>query len=216
MTHSPLAAAPLAADSLADCLAELAGVFGAPLDAADIAAIVANGRFEALSALAGDPRHAADLASAITALSVAGDGAAATAALNAAYCRLFLGLGPEPASIPIESAHHGSGRLFQQPVADIAALLAERGLSIAAGCGEPADHLSIQLALLEQLIRLQENVVGSDERDNIDALRRRLLTWTPHFAAAVGRADPSGFYAALARVLVRLLDDAAPRHASAA
>lgn len=211
MPHPELSAAVYA-----DCLAELAGVFGAPLEASDITGLIGADGFEALSALRADPRHATDLDAALAILRAAGDGVTATSALNAAYCRLFLGLGPEPASIPIESAHHGSGRLFQQPVADIAALLTAHGLTVAQGCGEPADHLSVQLALMEQLIRLQENVVGSDARATIAALRQRLLTWTPNFAAAVGRADPTGFYAALARVLVRLLEDAEARYASAA
>jgi TorA-specific chaperone len=201
---------------LADCLAELAGVFGAPLEEADVVALVAAGRFEMLSVLADDPRHAVDLRGAMAALIAAGMPAAATSRLNAVYCRLFLGLAGDPATLPYESAHRGDGRLFQAPAGEIADLLAERGLGAAIGVSEPADHLAIELALLEQLIRLESSVVGVDEHDTIAALIARLAAWTPDFAEAVARADTTGFYAALARVLVRLLGEIAPRYASAA
>jgi TorA-specific chaperone len=202
--------------ALADCFAELAGVFGAPLEAADIAGLIENGGFEALGVLAADPRHAVDLNAAIAALKAAGTAETATGRLNAVYCRLFLGVGGNAATLPIESAHRGNGRLFQEPVAEIADLLTTHGLRPAAGFSEPPDHLAIELALLEQLIRLESSIVGIDERSTIAALRTRLAGWTPDFAAAVGSADATGFYAALARVLVRLLDDVAPRYASAA
>lgn len=202
--------------TLADCFAELAGVFGAPLEEADIAGLLENGRFEALSALADDARHAVDMRAALAALLAAGSPEAATSRLNATYCRLFLGLSGETATLPFESAHRGDGRLFQEPVAEVAEMLAAHGLCPAAGFVDAPDHLAIELALLEQLIRLEGSVVGADEHAAIAALRDRLAGWAPSFAEAVTHADPTGFYAALARVLVRLLEDVAPRYASAA
>lgn len=202
--------------ALADCFAELAGVFGAPLETSDVARLFETGGFDALAVLADDPRHAADLAAAFAALVAAGTAEAATSRLNAAYCGLFLGLGGDSSTLPIESAHRGDGRLFQEPVEVMSDLLAAHGLRPAEGFVEPADHLSLELALLEQLIRLETCLVDADEHATIRALRLRLADWTPGFAAAVARADRSGFYAPLARLLVRLLDDAEPHFATAA
>jgi TorA specific chaperone len=192
---------------LADCFAELARLFGAPLDEVEIAALFESGRFDALQALACDPRQAADLRGAIAAVKSAGDTATATSRLNSAFCRLFLGLGPTPATLPIESAHRGTGRLFQEPAALMSEMLAAHGLCLTESFAEPPDHLAVELSLLEQFIRLEASLVDIDGRAAISTLRRRLVEWTPDFAEAVAEHDPTGFYAALARILVRLLDD---------
>jgi TorA specific chaperone len=193
---------------LADCFAELARLFGAPLDEVEIAALFESGRFDALQALATDPRHAVDLRGALAAVKSAGDTAAATSQLNAVFCRLFLGLGSTPATLPIESAHRGGGRLFQEPAAIMSDMLASHGLCLTDSFAEPPDHLAVELSLLEQFIRLEASLVDIDERAAISTLRRRLVEWTPDFAKAVAEHDPTGFYAALARILVRLLEDA--------
>ncbi|MGJ5178578.1 TorD/DmsD family molecular chaperone [Bradyrhizobium oligotrophicum] len=200
----------LRSDSLqfADCLTELARLFGAPLEEVEVAALIANQRFDALHVLDCDPRHHPDLCGAISAVTSVGDAAAATSLLNAAFCRLFLGLGPSAATLPIESAHRGNGRLFQEPVSIMSDMLAAHGLCPSKNFTEPPDHLAIELSLLEQLIRLQASLVEVDERAAISTLCRRLAEWTPDFAAAVAANDPTGFYAALARILVRLLEDA--------
>lgn len=207
-SHDPLV--------LADCLAELATVFGVPLEEPEARALREGGHFDALQALAVDPRHAVDLRAAIAALKAAGSAAEATSRLNAVYCRLFLGLGGDASTLPIESAHRGDGRLFQEPVDAMAALLAAHDLVPAADFVEPLDHLTVELSLLEQLIRVEASLVDIDEHAAITALRRRLAEWTPGFAEAVGRADPTGYYAALARVLVRLVHDIAPEFGLAA
>ena len=201
---------------LADCFAELARLFGAPLEQEEVAGLLAHGRLDALQALATDPRHALDLRGAIAALRAAGDAAAATSRLNSTFCRLFLGLGPDPSTLPIESAHRGEGRLFQEPAAAMAELLAAHDLCPAEGFVEPPDHLSVELSLLEQLIRLEASLVDVDEGAAIATLGHRLADWTPGFAEALAGRDPTGFYAALARILVRLLEDTAPAFADAA
>lgn len=201
---------------LADCLSELARLFGAPLEEAEIAALCAAGQFDALRVLAVDPHHALDLRGAIAALKVAGGPATATSLLNTVFCRLFLGLGGASSALPIESAHRGDGRLFQEPASIMTEMLVAHDLMPADGFAEPPDHLSIELSLLEQLIRLEASLVDVDEHAAVSALRRRLVEWTPSFAAAVAENDPTGFYAALARVLVRLLADTPSERASAA
>jgi TorA-specific chaperone len=114
------------------------------------------------------------------------------------------------------SAHRGDGRLFQEPASIMTEMLIAHDLVPAEGFSEPPDHLSVELSLLEQLIRLEASLVDVDEHAAISALRRRLVEWTPGFAEAVAEYDPTGFYAALARVLVRLLADVTPEQASAA
>jgi len=193
----------------ADCFAELARLFGAPLDEVEVAALFERGRFDALQALDCDPRHAVDLRAAIAAVKSAGDATAATSRLNSVFCRLFLGLGPTAATLPIESAHRGEGRLFQEPAAAMSEMLTAHGLCLTENFAEPPDHLAVELSLLEQFIRLEASLVDLDERPAIATLCRRLAEWTPNFAEAVALHDPTGFYAALARILVRLLDDVA-------
>lgn len=200
----------------ADCYAELARLFGAPLEEAEVAALIANGRFDALRSLTHDPQHAVDLRGALAAVKAAGDVAAATSRLNAAFCRLFLGLGPHSTTLPIESAHRGDGRLFQEPAAAMSEMLVAHDLSPAEGFAEPPDHLSVELSLLEQFIRLEASLVEVDEHEATATLHRRLADWTPSLAEALTEHDPTGFYAALARILVRLLDADAPGFASAA
>ncbi len=201
---------------LADCFAELAHLFGEPLEQVEIASLVENGRFDALHVLAGDPRHAIDLRCAFATLRAPDGPAAVTSRLNATFCRLFLGIGGTSATQPIESAHRGDGRLFQEPVTVMSRMLAAHDLRPSEGFVEPPDHLSIELSLLEQLIRLEASVVDVDEYASIITLRRRIAEWTPGFANALASHDPTGFYAALARVLVRLLEEATPDRASAA
>lgn len=205
----------LDSECAADCLGELAGLFGAPLEEADVAVLMESGQFGRLQALARDPAHARDLATAIAAVRSAGSVEAATTRLNVDYCRLFLGLTGSAATQPIESAHRGDGRLFQDPVDSMTTLLVERGLRPADGFVEPPDHLTIELSLLEQLLRLDLGLLDVDESAAIETLRRRLAEWTPRFAEACRAADQTGFYAALARLLVRLLVEAEPTSVAA-
>ena len=201
---------------LADCFAELARLFGAPLEEFEIAALGGVGYLLAVGVLA-PPGHPALLPPGTRGgLWVAGDPAVATSRFNSVFCRLFLGLGGASAALPIESAHRGDGRLFQEPASIISEMLIAHDLVPARGFAEPPDHLAVELSLLEQLIRLEASLVDADEHAAISVLRRRLVEWTPSFAAAVAENDPTGFYAALARILVRLLTDVAPEQASAA
>lgn len=208
--------APMDPTVFADCCGELARLFGAPLERGEVAALIENGRFDALQTLAGDPRHAIDLRGALAAARAAGDVDAATSRLNAAFCRLFLGLGPVSETQPIESAHRGDGRLFQEPAAEMRDLLRAHDLVPADGFAEPLDHLSVELSLLEQFIRLETSLVEVDEHAATASLHRRLAEWTPRFAEALGEHDGTGFYAALARILVRLLEAETSDLASAA
>ena len=201
-----MTSAPSTVDLLADCFRELAGFFGAPLERDDVADLRRTGRFGALDDLARDPAFAAELRNAIDAACAPATDAEAESLLNRSFGELFLGIGGRVGARPIESAHRGSGRLFQEPAAEMKVLLAERGLTPTEGFVEPPDHITIELSLLEQLMRLDSAVVGHADRPAIEAMRKRLASWVPAFATQCKAHDSSGFYAALAAVLVGLLD----------
>jgi TorA-specific chaperone len=181
--------------SAADICAAFADFFAAPLEEADIAALREDGRLGALAPLADRP----DWVRARQVLAGFAEVADAVSDLNAAFCCLFLGAGgPRGNAPPYQSAYLGTGRLFQEPAAEMAELLAARGLAVAGGAGEPPDHLAIELALLEAVL--------ADPADTA-AMLNRLLGWVPQFAALCAGRDATGFYAALAALLHGFLLD---------
>ena len=187
--------------SPADICAAFADFFAAPLGAADIAALRADGQLGGLAPLRD---HAAALR-AREVLAGFADADEAASTLNAAFCCLFLGAGgPYGTASPYESAYLGSGRLFQAPTDEMAALLAAHGMGLAEGVCEPPDHLAIELALLAALLS------GLAPQPAVPALLERLLGWVPHFAASCAACDTTGFYAALAALLHAFLLEQRP------
>ncbi|CAH2601363.1 Molecular chaperone TorD family protein [Rhodovastum atsumiense] len=184
--------------SRADLFAGFATFFAAPLEQEDVAALRADGRLGCLGALLQRPVCRPPLQRACTVLAGFADTPTATSRLNAAFCRLFLGTGgPQGTVPPCESAWRGTGgRLFQEPTAEMATLLATHGLAVAAECCEPPDHLAIELSLMAALLAAPD-----PDATAVAALRERLLGWVPRFAAACTTCDPPGFYAALATLL---------------
>lgn len=187
--------------SPADICAAFADFFAAPLEAADIAALRADGRLGGLAPLCDHPaaRRARDV------LAGFADAEAAASTLNAAFCCLFLGAGgPHGTASPYESAYLGTGRLFQAPTDEMAALLTAHGIGLAEGVCEPPDHLAIELALLAALL------AGPAPDPDTAPLLARLLGWVPSFAARCAGCDATGFYAALAALLHAFLLDQRP------
>ncbi|SDJ23074.1 TorD/DmsD family molecular chaperone [Aliiruegeria lutimaris] len=189
----------------ADLFRDFAVFFGAPLELEDIAALRREQSLSALSFLEKDARFRDDLAQALSALLEPPTDAEAQAKLNRAYFLLFLGVAGGKGAPPFESAYRGTGRLFQEPVAEMAALLESTGLKPAEGFVEPPDHLTIELSLLEQFLRLDATITGIDAELAISNLRARLRSWVPAFARACAENDTTGFYAALARAMTTLL-----------
>ncbi len=121
--------------------------------------------------------------------------------LSTAFMRLFEGVGGPRTVSPFESAHTSPrGRLFQAPAAAVDRLLAQTSLVLTGGIGEPADHLSVELALLAHMLR---DCAGWPETALL--LDRHLLNWVPGFARAVQHADTTGFYAGVASLLAGFL-----------
>jgi hypothetical protein len=80
------------------------------------------------------------------------------------------------------------------------ALLRRAGVSVRADVKEPADHLSIELALLGRMTR-----DGASRRDRREFLDLHLLAFTPMFAIKCDDADRTGFYAAAADLMLGFL-----------
>lgn len=128
--------------------------------------------------------------------------ASITRQLSVTYMLLFEGVaGPRTVSL-YESAYGGGSRLFQRASGDMEALLQRFGVIFRKDCGEPPDHLSIELALLSKVLRV-------DDDDGVSLLRDRLIAWVPEFAAHCRKADPSGFYCGASMVLKDLLTSTA-------
>lgn len=202
---APAPLPPHPAARLAEAVATAAALFGAPLDARDIEALRQPVPRGALAPIAATGGLEAEIEAAVAVLHGLGEAEAAVPALNRAFCLLFLGAGGPSAAAPYESAYQGNGRLYQEPAAEMAALLDRRGRRPAPDFPEAPDHLAIELALLEEALR---GVAAGDDPladATAAALLTRLRRWVPAFAAACRAHDPSGFYAAAAVLLDRLL-----------
>jgi TorA-specific chaperone len=136
-----------------------------------------------------------------SALDVEAPAAALARELAAAFTQLFDGVGGGKTVSPYESAHvSASGRLFQAPADEMEKLLRQSDVSTDGAFREPADHLSVELALLARLIRHD-----SDHETQAALLDDHLLVWVPLFADRCQACDHTGFYAGAAQVLVAFL-----------
>lgn len=127
----------------------------------------------------------------------------ATIQLNRDFGRLFLGIdGPGHAVPACQSDYPDGGAPHFGMAVEVATLLRSHGLAIAERCVEPADHISVQLALMECLIERNEPVAHA-EADSL--LQSHLLGWVPEFTARCVACDATGFYAALATLLLGFL-----------
>lgn len=178
----------------------LAGLFLAPLPLAAVVSFREGFEASLLDELERQPGCTQGVR-AMKAVLANGEPTALTRQLGIAFMQLFEGTGGPRTVSPFESAHAGAGgRLFQAPAQDMDRLLSTAGLRLTRGAHEPADHLSVELALLAHMMRDPGQRHGT-----ASFLERRLLAWVPGFAEAVGTADPAGFYAGAASVLAGFL-----------
>jgi TorA-specific chaperone len=187
----------------------LAGLFIAPVSAATIDSYRAGVGATFLRALGQEP--GCETGARQIRLSLSGEVPAAEVArrIGIAFTYLFEGLGGPRAVPAFESVHVSpSGLLFQAQAGAMDARLRQAALVMTDGTGSPADHLSIELALLARLMRR-----GATRREQAALLDRHLLGWTSGFAGQVIAADDTGFYAGAASVLSGFL---AARRASIA
>jgi TorA specific chaperone len=166
----------------------LAGVMSAPMSVAAVTAcrsLEGRALFEAITDEFGRTRGIEAMRSA---LDTDETDAQTAARLSGCYTRLFDGPGG-PATVSLyESTYSGpTQRLHQQAAVGMEAMLRRCGMAIRPGHREPADHLSLEVALLATLLR-----TGDQQRAG--ELQRQLMGWVAQVAAACAAADPSGFY----------------------
>ncbi|MDF3810317.1 MULTISPECIES: molecular chaperone TorD family protein [Rhodopseudomonas] len=205
MTTTQSASLPLTA--YAEAIATVTALFGAPLEQSDLAALrLLPANSGPLAALAGIDALRPGVETAVKAVCDLPDIAQAESVLNTAFCRLFLGSGGPMSAPPYESAYQGSGRLYQEPAGEMALLLRRRGRGPAEDFPEAPDHLVIELSLLSEALELAAASGNVDDTEVANELLARLRRWVPDFAAACQMHDTTGFYAASAGVLERLLN----------
>lgn len=117
-------------------------------------------------------------------------------ALNRAWTLLFTGAGG-PGGVPPYASAHTESRLYGAAAARMQAELTRLEMSVAADCHEPPDHVAIELAVLAELL-------WREAPAEAEAFRRTELAWLPAFCRGCEAADPTGFYAASARLLAVL------------
>ena len=124
------------------------------------------------------------------------DGAEATRTLERSYTLLFSGAGGPATVAPYESVFASNGgRLFGESEARMRTLLRHLDLHVAAGPGEPADHVAIECAVMAEL------PAGAPPRAD---LVRRMDGWLGDFRDACGTFDESRFYAGAATIAAAL------------
>jgi len=127
--------------------------------------------------------------------------------LAADFTRLFL-LDARDAAAPYASAYLDS-QLYGEPHRQMQAFLGSGGLRVQAGFKEPADHLAVFLAFMEDNARKATHAGAADRREaaglQADFLNSALLSWLPRFEArcqALRGETASDFYPAVAALLL--------------
>jgi TorA-specific chaperone len=179
----------------------LAGLFLRPLAIETVRSLREGPGAALLGALALQPECAVG-ARRMRDIVLAGDNPAEVARdLSNEFTLLFDGVGGPRTASPYESAYFGfSRRLFQAPTGEMNRLLWQADVSVSSDVKEPADHLSIELALLGRMMR-----EGASHRNKCALLDLHLMAFTPMFADKCLEADRTGFYAAAADLMLGFL-----------
>jgi TorA-specific chaperone len=193
------AARPAEDADLAALLVLAAALFAAPPQEATIASLRHGAAADLMARLAGDDALAGPIAALAEKIAGDEDAAAVARRLAPVFGLLFLGLAGPATVAPYESVHRCGGRLYQAPVGEMERLLADHDLAVGFD-REPADHLSIETALLAHLV--------ATAHPDRHALAERLRGWLPAFRAGVAAADGSGVWAAAAALLAAAIDRA--------
>jgi len=133
--------------------------------------------------------------------------------LAGAYGFLFLGAGGPQSVPPYESVYTSQkGSMYQEAERQTLEMLKECGLGVSRDIHEPTDHIAIQLELMGRLAELSVEASQTDaQRAGVLIIQQKrfleehLLKWVPEFSAHCAEHDPSGFYAAVARLMTTIL-----------
>jgi TorA specific chaperone len=178
----------------------LAGVFAAPMDTETLQACrLAVDDFAAAPV---DPLLQPALERLRDALAALPPGAAGVAALAHSHTLLFSGVaGRNNTVAPYESAFTTStGRLFGESESRMTALLADLDLRVADDLREPADHVSVEAAVMAELAE------AHDLNEPRLELQNALRGWIGAFRDACVKQDARGFYAGAAMLAAALAD----------
>jgi len=208
---TPTAAAPAlpAADRavLLDALARLLACEPSPETVAALAGPDGEAALSGLIDLPGLGVPAKALLDAALAARAAHDNDRSTAlTLAGHFGTLFLGVGGRKRGAhPHASVYRDGGRTHGPSQERAAAFLAAHDLDVAETVPEPADHIAIMLAALAALAGREAETLDPAEADALAEAQRtfardELMPWLPTFREKVEAGDPSGFYAAVARL----------------
>jgi len=187
----------------------LAAVFLRPLSMEFIGSLDTGADAAMLDLLDGDDAFRPGVASMRAALASGGAHADLERRLATEFTLLFAGAGGPNTVPPYASAYLSErGSLFQEATGEMDALLRRHDLAVGDALREPADHLSIELAMLAHLRRM-----GPSGEADASRLRVHLLAWTPAFSRRCADLDRTGFYAGAALLLDALLADEPADHA---
>lgn len=127
--------------------------------------------------------------------------------LAADFTRLFL-LDARDAAAPYASTYLDR-QMYGEPHQQMKAFLQSGGLQVDAGFKEPADHLAVFLAFMEDNVRKAAETTGSERLQaaalQADFLNQALLSWLPQFESRCQALRPhtvSDFYPAAASLLL--------------
>lgn len=127
--------------------------------------------------------------------------------LAADFAQLFL-LDGKTGALPYASVYEPTNEgasLYAEPEARMKDFLASCALAIQSDFREPADHLSVYLALMARLAGqdADSNNIAAAALDQAIFIRTGLLNWLPLFVQRCQQATPQfDFYSALAALLV--------------
>ncbi len=206
---APLLPAPDRA-ILLDWLAGLLAREASPETVAALAGPDGGDALSGLSRIEGLGPEAGALLAAARALRAAHDSdRAAALTLAGHFGTLFLGAGGRRrCAHPHASVHRDGGRTHGPSQDRAAAFLAAHGLDVAEAVPEPADHIAVMLAALAALAGREAGSAGASEAAALEQAQRgfaadEVMPWLPAFRARVEDGDPSGVYAAVARLAER-------------
>ncbi|ANB36411.1 TorA-specific chaperone [Rhodovulum sulfidophilum] len=130
---------------------------------------------------------------AIRQILTAGSAEEVAVSLERRHTALFEGIFRQRSLPPYASAWDGTGRLCGPAVGRMQQILRDLDIHLE-GTSEMPDHIGIQLATLAEALRRGRPDIAARLLDELD--------WCARFGAALIKADDTGFYGALARLVL--------------
>ncbi len=142
------------------------------------------------------------------------DAAQAVQRLQVEHTRLFINAVPHVLAPPYASAYSGEGLLMGPPAEAAIQAYRQAGLAFTPDDHTLPDHLAAELEFMaflcqeEETARANGDVTAAEVRRSQQQvfLSSQLLSWVPAWAQRAQQADRSGFYRALAALIVSWLE----------